>query len=163
MMSWNLSGFDSAGACAGEVDNAYQVPLYFVSPARVHDLTYMPVFEQNYPKALAYSVVLVVLSLGLPVLVSVSVIPAPERWKNGSFVEAGSLIGGTWLGKDIEDATDCLLPELVTDGAVCVAQVIGLLSPHPFPRLACCAPCCSPRRIWSMACPLLGMLRRLSS
>ena len=60
-----------------------------------------------YPRALAYSVIMVVLSLALPVLVGVSVLPAPERWADGSFVEVAEIIGGSWLG--IELSTTCLL------------------------------------------------------
>lgn len=54
-----------------------------------------------YPRALAYSVIMVVLSLALPVLVGVSVMPAPERWADGSFVEVAALIGGSWLGESL--------------------------------------------------------------
>ena len=73
---WNTSGWDNAGCCAGEVDK----------PSR------------TYPRAMAFSVLLVTLAYLLPVLVGVSIDTEWANWKEGYFPKVAARAGGNWLG-----------------------------------------------------------------
>jgi amino acid transporter len=73
---WNTSGWDNAGCCAGQVEN----------PNRI------------YPRAMAYSVLLVTAAYLLPVAVGVGVDPNTSSWKEGDFPKVAALAGGPWLG-----------------------------------------------------------------
>lgn len=73
---WNTNGWDNAGCCAGEVEN----------PSR------------TYPRAMAATVILVMLAYLLPVAVGVGVDRNWGDWKEGYFPVIGAKIGGGWLG-----------------------------------------------------------------
>ncbi|MGH7770695.1 MAG: APC family permease [Candidatus Binatia bacterium] len=72
---WNTAGWDNAGCCAGEVEKPNQ-----------------------YPRAMATTVVLVTLAYLLPVAVGVGVDRNWSDWKEGYFPNVGAQIGGGWLG-----------------------------------------------------------------
>ena len=74
IMTWNLSGFDSAGACAGDVSN----------PSAV------------YPRAMAISMVLLVVNYGAPTL-SASVVLKEDQFSDGAYLYAAGALGGQWL------------------------------------------------------------------
>jgi hypothetical protein len=44
---------------------------------------------QTYPRALAISIILVVLTYAGPTLIGIYYIPDPEEWEDGVFVEVG--------------------------------------------------------------------------
>jgi amino acid transporter len=73
---WNTSGWDNAGCCAGEVDKP----------------------NRTYPRAMAFSVILVTLAYLLPILVGVSVDGGWSNWKEGYFPKVAAQLGGNWLG-----------------------------------------------------------------
>jgi amino acid transporter len=73
---WNTCGWDNAGCCAGEV----------IKPSR------------NYPRAMAFTVVLVTVVYLLPVAVGVSADTQWADWQEGQFPKIGAAIGGAWLG-----------------------------------------------------------------
>lgn len=73
---WNTCGWDNAGCCAGEV----------IKPSR------------NYPRAMAFTVVLVTAAYLVPVAVGVSADTQWADWKEGQFPKIAAAIGGGWLG-----------------------------------------------------------------
>lgn len=74
---WNYSGFDAAGAYAGEIRNP----------------------KTTYPKAMVLTVILIALTYALPFL-AVSGVDKPHftSWDDGSYSVIAKAIGGTWLG-----------------------------------------------------------------
>lgn len=74
IMTWNLSGFDSAGACAGDVG----------TPGRV------------YPRALTISLLLLVLNYAVPTVSAAVVLPESE-FSDGAFLIAADVLGSNWL------------------------------------------------------------------
>jgi amino acid transporter len=52
---------------------------------------------QTYPRALAISIILVVLTYAAPTLIGIYYIPDKEEWEDGVFVEVGEEVGGAWL------------------------------------------------------------------
>lgn len=75
VMLWNTAGFDNAGTCAAEVANP----------------------GVAYPRALAISILLVILTYAGPTIVGIYFIPNIEDWEDGVFVDVGQLVGGPWL------------------------------------------------------------------
>ena len=72
---WNLSGWDSMGNLAGEVQNP----------------------KRTYPLAMALACLLCVACYMLPIFAAVSVSSDYEKFEDGYFVEAADLIGGLLL------------------------------------------------------------------
>ena len=73
---WNYMGWDNASTVAAEVKRP----------------------ERNYPLAMILTVSLVTLSYVLPVWAARHAGLDPKDWLTGAWVDAGSLISGTWLG-----------------------------------------------------------------
>jgi len=74
---WNLNCFDAAGSFAGEVAESGRV----------------------FPRAMGYSVLLVVLGYLLPLLVALGATDTVQMdWSEGYLANIATQIGGTWLG-----------------------------------------------------------------
>ncbi|KAF0720612.1 Aste57867_169 [Aphanomyces stellatus] len=76
VLYWNYSGFDAAGAYAGEI----------VDPKR------------TYPRAMILTVVMIALTYIIP-FIAISGVDKPHytTWEDGSYTSIGLGIGGTWL------------------------------------------------------------------
>ncbi|KAL2612963.1 hypothetical protein R1flu_024655 [Riccia fluitans] len=74
---WNLNYWDSVSTLAGEVDQP----------------------KKNFPKALGFAGVLVVLGYLIPLLAGIGAISDDHRddWEDGYFAQVGMLVGGAWL------------------------------------------------------------------
>jgi len=72
---WNYMGWDNASPIAAEVDRP----------------------QRTYPRAMALTVVVVVLFYTLPLLFAAASGMPPEQWTAGAWVEVGRRLGGRWL------------------------------------------------------------------
>ena len=73
---WNLNYWDSISTLVGEVQNP----------------------KKTLPKALFYSLILVVLGYFFPLLVGTGALPLQQDlWTNGYFSEIAKILGGVWL------------------------------------------------------------------
>eukprot|EP00769_Ergobibamus_cyprinoides_P000287 gnl/Ergobibamus_cyprinoides/1278.p1 GENE.gnl/Ergobibamus_cyprinoides/1278~~gnl/Ergobibamus_cyprinoides/1278.p1 ORF type:complete len:346 (+),score=109.05 gnl/Ergobibamus_cyprinoides/1278:399-1436(+) len=72
---WNMSGFDTLGAVAGEVKNP----------------------SVTYPVSLSATVVLIAASYLIPLAVGASVLPNPAAWEDGTFADIAGILGGPAL------------------------------------------------------------------
>ena len=80
---FNYSGWDNASSYAGEVDQA----------------------QRNYPRAIGWALLVVVLSYLLPVVAGLSVTTDPSIWSaDAGWPVIARLIGGRWLGSLIAAA-----------------------------------------------------------
>jgi amino acid transporter len=79
VVMWNTMGFDGASTFAGEVDNP----------------------QRNYPVAMVYTTLLVIITYVLPVLAARNLGFPSTAFDGGAWVAIGSWIGGPWLGHAI--------------------------------------------------------------
>lgn len=80
---WNLNYWDSISTLSGEVENP----------------------KRNLPKALFFTLILVVVGYFFPLLTSTGAIPLQrELWSDGYFSDVGKIIGGAWLSWWIQGA-----------------------------------------------------------
>ncbi|GJP34042.1 hypothetical protein CLOM_g18515 [Closterium sp. NIES-68] len=113
LLLWNTSGFDSVGACAGEVKD----------PAK------------SYPLALLVSVGLMLVTYIVPAFVGLSVAPYFELWKGGTFTDIAASVGGRpleiWLGLGgVTSAFGLLLTRLCMSSRL----VYGIAVAHKAPQ-----------------------------
>ena len=115
---WNTNGWDNAGCCAGEVEKP----------------------GQTYPRAMAATVVLVMLAYLLPVAVGAGVDKNWGDWKEGYFPKVAALIGGDWLGTwltigGLVSAAGLFNALLCTSSRVSYAMAVGGTLPGPLGKL----------------------------
>jgi amino acid transporter len=115
---WNTAGWDNAGCCAGEVEKP----------------------NQNYPRAMAATVVLVTFAYLLPVAVGVGVDRNWSDWKEGYFPNVAAQIGGVWLGTwltvtGLVSAVGLLNALLCTSSRVPYAMARRATLPAPLKKL----------------------------
>ncbi|CAI6003311.1 unnamed protein product [Closterium sp. NIES-65] len=115
VLLWNTSGFDSAGACAGEVKD----------PGR------------SYPLALLVSVGLMLVTYIVPALVGLSVAPYFELWKGGTFTDIAARVGGRpleiWLGLGgVASAFGLLLTRLCMSSRLVYGMAVAHKAPQFF-------------------------------
>jgi hypothetical protein len=72
---WNMSGFDTLGAVAGEVKNP----------------------SVTYPVSLSATVVLIAASYLIPLAIGASIVPNPAAWEDGTFADIAGILGGPAL------------------------------------------------------------------
>ena len=74
---WNYSGWESIATCASEVENP----------------------QKNFPRALAISLTIIILSYVLPLLAGFKVSITPSHWGDSSgWPSIAERLGGSWLG-----------------------------------------------------------------
>lgn len=83
--------FIRAEATASNSASPHVDQLLWVNSSQVKDP------GQTYPRALAISIILVVLTYAAPTLIGIYYIPDKEEWEDGVFVEVGEEVGGAWL------------------------------------------------------------------
>lgn len=77
LLMWSYCGFDQIGLISGEVENP----------------------GKTIPKAMAISMVVIVLAYLLPLMGAMAVpVPSWQNWFAGSYVDIGIALGGNWLG-----------------------------------------------------------------
>jgi amino acid transporter len=72
VVMWNYLGWDSLSTISGEVDKPWR----------------------NFPRALALTLPIIILSYLLPTLIGLAVIPDTTRWEEGLWPEIGRVLGG---------------------------------------------------------------------
>jgi amino acid transporter len=115
---WNYSGWDNAGCCGGEVR----------SP------------DRTYPRALAATVIIVMIAYVAPVAVGVGASPDRSNWKAGYFPEVARQIGGDRLGAwlalgGLVSATGLFTALLLTSSRVPYAMAARRMLPSPLAQL----------------------------
>jgi amino acid transporter len=115
---WNNCGWDNAGTCAGEVEKP----------------------DKTYPRAMAFTVVLVTLVYLLPVAVGVGADRNWDQWKDGHFTNVAEQIGGAWLGgwlaiAGLISALGLLSALLLTSSRVPYAMAEHGMLPAPLKKL----------------------------
>lgn len=115
---WNTNGWDNAGCCAGEVENP----------------------SLTYPRALAATVLLVLVVYLLPIAVGVGVDKNWGDWKEGYFPVVAAKIAGGWLGTwltaaGLASAAGLFNALLCTSSRVSYAMAARETLPRPLAKL----------------------------